>query len=49
MCMDAVKQEPYTLNYIKNQTDEICVEAVKQNELSVCFVNDRYKYLFNKN
>ncbi len=30
-CLEAVKKNPYTLEYIIEQTDKICLEAVKQN------------------
>ena len=29
MCLEAVKQNGYTLKYVKEQTPEICLEAVK--------------------
>ena len=29
--LKAVKQDGYALQYVQNQTEEICLEAVKQN------------------
>lgn len=43
--IEAVKQNGYSLQYVKEQTSEICLEAVKRNELSLRYVN---KSIFTK-
>lgn len=30
-CLEAVKQDGYALGYVKDETREICLEAIKQN------------------
>ena len=39
-CLLAVKQDPYNLKYVKEQTHEICLAADKQNELALKYVKD---------
>ena len=29
-CLEAVKQDPWALQYVKNQTEEMCLEALNQ-------------------
>jgi hypothetical protein len=39
--MEAVRQDGRALQYVKDQTPEICMEAVKQNSRAVQFVKDQ--------
>ena len=41
--MEAVKQNGWALEYVKNQTNEICFEAVRQNGLALKFVKNPTK------
>ena len=45
-CLEAVKQNGYSLQYIKEQTENICLEAVKVNGKSLQYVKDIK--IFNK-
>lgn len=36
----AVKQKGYSLRYIKNQTEEICLEAISENKWAIEFVKN---------
>lgn len=38
--MRAIKQKGYSLRYIKNQTEEICLEAVMENKWAIEFVKN---------
>ena len=40
-CLEAVKQNGYTLQYVKEQTEEICLEAVKQNGYVLQYVKEQ--------
>ncbi|HBH1544200.1 TPA: DUF4116 domain-containing protein [Clostridioides difficile] len=40
----AVRQNGLALEFIENQNDEICMEALKQNELAIKYVKDKKKY-----
>ena len=40
--LEAVKRNGYALKHVKNQTPEICYEAVKQNEDVLKFVNPKF-------
>ena len=37
-CLEAVKEDGYSLRYVNEQTDAICLEAVKQNGDSLQYV-----------
>ena len=40
ICIEAVKQNGYTLEFVKTQTEQICLEAVKQNGFALyCVLN----------
>ena len=39
-CLAAVKQNGYTLQYVKEQTEEICLAAVKRNGYALQYVKD---------
>lgn len=39
--LEAVKQNGYALQYVKDQTEEICLEAVKQNGYALQYVNEQ--------
>ena len=41
--LEAVKQNGYTLQYVNNQTEEICLEAVKQTGTTLQYVNNQTK------
>ena len=38
--LEAVKQNGYALQYVKEQTEEICLEAVKQDGYALQFVDE---------
>ena len=38
--LEAVKQNGYALQYVKEQTEEICFEAVKQDGYALQYVNE---------
>ena len=40
-CLQAVKQNGWTLQYVENQTEEICLEAVKENGYALKFVKNQ--------
>jgi len=40
-CLEAVKQNGYTLKYVRIQTKEICLEAVKENKYALQYVDKR--------
>ena len=44
-CMEAVKQDGYSLKYVKEQTEAICMEAVKQNADSLQYVKEQTVFL----
>jgi hypothetical protein len=48
ICIEAVKQNGYSLRYVKEQTPEICIEAVKQNGYSLQYVNKKIFMKKNK-
>ena len=37
--IEVIKQNGYMLQFVKNQTEEICIEAIKQNVYSIKYVN----------
>ena len=37
--LEMVKQNGYSLQFVKNQTPEICLEAVKENPKAIIYVN----------
>ena len=39
--MEAVKQNGYRIEYVKDQTLEICMEAVKQNGKALEYVRNK--------
>ena len=39
--LEAVKQDPYAVKYVEDQTPEICLEAVKQNGLALFYVKNQ--------
>ena len=41
MCLEAVKQNGYALQDIKNKTDRVCLEAVKQNGSTLKYVDNQ--------
>ena len=40
--MEAVKQDGYALQYVGNQTEEICLEAVKQDDYALRYVSNQF-------
>ena len=38
-CLEAVKQNGYTLQYVKEQSEAVCLEAVKQNGDALRYVH----------
>ena len=44
--LEAVKQDGYALQYVKDQTKDICLEAVKRNSNALQFID---KSVFLKN
>ena len=40
-CLEAVKQDGYSLRYVKEQTEAICLEAVKQHGDSLGYVKEQ--------
>lgn len=40
-CIEAVKEDGYSLQYVKEQTEAICIEAVKENGYSLQYVDKR--------
>ena len=40
-CLEAVKNDPYALQYVKEQTEDICLEAVKQNGCALKYVKNQ--------
>ena len=40
-CLEAVKQNPYNLQFINKQTPEMCLEAVKQNGFALKYVKEQ--------
>ena len=42
-CLEAVKQNGYDLQFVKQQDKEICLEAVKQNGLALRYVKQQDK------
>ncbi len=41
--IEQVKKDPFSLKYIKNQTEEICLAAVKQNGSTIMYVKNQTK------
>ena len=41
LCMTAVKQNGWTLEYVKKQTPEICLEAIKENPFALEYVENQ--------
>ena len=39
--LEAVKQDGYALQYVKEQTQEICIEAVKQDGYALQYVKEQ--------
>ena len=39
--LEAVKQDPYAVKYVEDQTPEICLEAVKQDGDALQYVKDQ--------
>ena len=39
LCLEAVKQNGYSLQYVKNQTPKICAKAIKQNPKARKYIN----------
>ena len=39
--LDSVQQDRYTLEFVKNQTPEIYLEAIKQNSMALCYVENK--------
>jgi hypothetical protein len=45
LCLAVVKSSGSHLKYVENQTDEVCLEAIKQDPAAIMFVNhNKYKY-----
>jgi len=44
--LEMVKRKGSYLMYVKEQTPEICMAAVKQDPEAVRFVNEEFKHLF---
>lgn len=44
----AVKKDGLSLRYISRQTEDVCIEAVKQNANSICFIREdlRSEYIY---
>ena len=40
MIMEAIKEHPHTIKYIKNLTDDIILEAIKINHLVIKYINN---------
>ena len=40
-CLEAVKQDGYTLQFVKNQTEEICLEAVRNDAYALKYVKNQ--------
>ena len=40
--LEAVKQNGYILQYVNEQTEEICLEAVKQDGYALQYVNEHF-------
>ena len=40
-CFNRIKQNPWTLEFVKNQTDEMCLTAVKLNGYCLQFVKNQ--------
>ena len=45
-CLEAVKQDGYSLQYVKEQTEAVCLEAVKQDGDSLRYVSYVHMELF---
>ena len=41
--LEAVKQDGYALQFVKNQNEKICLEAVKQDGYALQFVENYYQ------
>ena len=39
ICLEAVKQNGFALEFVEKQTEEICLEAIRRNEEAVKYVN----------
>ena len=48
-CLEAVKQDGLALRDVRNQTEEICLAAVKvkEDDWALSGVNDEFLYLFD--
>ena len=44
-CMEAVKQNGYSLQYVKEQSEALCMEAVKQDGDSLQYVKEQSEAL----
>ena len=45
---EAIEIDGYLLQYVRNQTEEICKLAVQQNKDAVQYVSDEFIHLLNK-
>ena len=46
--LQKVKRDGWALEFVKEQTPEICLAAVNSSEYALRFVKEEFKYLFDK-
>ena len=48
ICFEAVRQDGYSLQFVKNKTEEICFEAVRKSVLALRYVPEEIKSKWDK-
>ncbi|CCL32338.1 TPA: hypothetical protein KOB88_002481 [Clostridioides difficile] len=43
--MEAVKQNPYAISYVKEQTDKVCIKALEQSGYAIYEIKNKDKYI----